>query len=658
MSGPTDPTPGTRPRTRWEGLTTLAVLALGLAFFVWTSLTGDPSSQRAMTDVDLYNRLTEAFLAGQTFFVEPPAPELARLADPYDLEQNKPYHRFHDVSYFRGRYYLYFGPTPVLTLLLPWRVVTGSWLPPNLAVVAFAWATAAASVWFVRDIRRRYFGATPGWLMVALTALITFGSFLPLLVRRPLFYELAIISSAFFSVVGLGCVWRAWHASRAAWRWWAAAGLSFGLVLGARPNAVFGVAAVVALAAILPWWRERPNGDGTFARRHAGAMLALALPVFFCGVGLLAYNWARFGHALDFGTSYMFTNVGQKGLGIFTLRYFPVNAYYYLFAPPHPSLYFPFVTVTPDPPFSVWGHTGSENIYGLVPTVPAALALLWLPLARRRGKALPAPVVGLACVVLGLVLPTLGGLLLLDGANVRYVIDYLPPTMILVATGVLVGTGWADRGQGIRRVAVATAMAAGVVFHVLASFQHKDLWRTHAPESYVPIARAANHWSAWSGGLAGRNGALRLELVFPAGRSEGIEPIAVAGIAERADYIYVEYLPGDKVRFGYDHNRYGGGRGRAIGIDPTRTHTLEVWMGALYPPVEHPAYDGLSAEQVAARKRRIEVRLDGEVVLSGRGVGFDASPGDLSIGRNRLNPTWGRRFTGEIRSVTRFDALP
>src|SRR5207248_6297600 len=47
---------------------------------------------------------------------------LLALADPYDPAQNAPY-RLHDASLYHGRYYLYFGPTPVALLYLPLRAV-------------------------------------------------------------------------------------------------------------------------------------------------------------------------------------------------------------------------------------------------------------------------------------------------------------------------------------------------------------------------------------------------------------------------------------------------------------------------------------------------------------------------------------------------------
>ena len=65
-----------------------------------------------------YNLLADAFRAGQTSLLVTPSPELLALPNPYDPAQNAAL-RLHDATLYRGRYYLYFGPTPALVLFLP-----------------------------------------------------------------------------------------------------------------------------------------------------------------------------------------------------------------------------------------------------------------------------------------------------------------------------------------------------------------------------------------------------------------------------------------------------------------------------------------------------------------------------------------------------------
>ena len=147
---PTDPPtpPGSRAwfRHGWEAVGIAVILTVAAWFYFWTATSAGSPLTKGLAPDDLYNRLADGFLAGRTSFAEEAPPELARLANPYDPAQNAPYKKYHDVTYYRGRYYLYFGPTPALVLLAPWKLLTGSSLSQNVAVVVFAWGVVAWSV--------------------------------------------------------------------------------------------------------------------------------------------------------------------------------------------------------------------------------------------------------------------------------------------------------------------------------------------------------------------------------------------------------------------------------------------------------------------------------------------------------------------------------
>jgi hypothetical protein len=90
-----------------------------------------------------------------------------------------------------------------------------------------------------------------------------------------------------------------------------------------------------------------------------------------------------------------------------------------------------------------------------------------------------------------------------------------------------------------------------------------------------------------------------------------------------------------------------------VEIDYAVEHTLDVEMGSFYPPVEHPYYDGMAADEIARRKHTLRVALDGREILAATCDFYDSSPGDVSVGRNPVSEAFGRRFTGRILSVER-----
>src|SRR5207253_27783 len=120
---------------------------------------------------DYYNLQSDAFLDGHLSLLVRPANALLALPDPYDPVANGPY-RLHDLALYKGRYYLPWGPTPALTLFIPFRLLGLGDMPENLAVVLFSLGGLVFSVLLLKLLVRRYLPGTPRWLeLVGISAL-------------------------------------------------------------------------------------------------------------------------------------------------------------------------------------------------------------------------------------------------------------------------------------------------------------------------------------------------------------------------------------------------------------------------------------------------------------------------------------------------------
>jgi hypothetical protein len=647
------PEPGPRNR-RLETAGLVALLALAAWFYLWTATSAGSPLTWERPHYDLYNRLADGFLAGRTSFLEEPPAELAKLSDPYDPTQNAPYRQYHDVSYYRGRYYLYFGPTPALVLLAPWKLVTGTSLPQNLAVAVFAWGAALIGVLLLRGLRDRHFPGAPSWVLLAAATAAVFGNMLPVLLRRPVYYELAIASACCFGLAAMGCFFRAQgETGRARAGWLAGAGLSLGLGIAARPDYLFGAAAVVAIWHGLIWRRLRPKTAADCVAL-ARSTLPLWMTLAFAGLALLAYNYVRFDRWLEFGMRYQLAGSNQLELKFMSPWFLGPNLYFYFLALPRLSAYFPFIQVTGLPTFSLpAGYSGQENMYGLVATMPWLFGLWWLWRAVRRRDEQD----GLrefALVMGGLPAGILFFLLLIAGANNRYLVDFVPAATVLAGAGVL---AWSAQATGWQRWAGNLGWGAALVwtagFNVLVSLQHNDLFRFHNPAGYARLARTANRVAETFTGASATAGPLRIEITLPRERTGKLEPLVVTGWSFRADFLYVFYKDERHIQIGFEHTSYGGPMSPPLRVDYDVPHVLEVDLGSLYPPREHPYFDGWSEPAIANRKRSLVVKLDGRVVHEGLYDTYDASPGDVSIGRNHVSEAFGRRFTGVIRRVER-----
>lgn len=150
-------------------------------------------------------------------------------------------------------------------------------------------------------------------------------------------------------------------------------------------------------------------------------------------------------------------------------------------------------------------------------------------------------------------------------------------------------------------------------------------------------------------------GRVRLRLRFPPNRWPQSDPIVSTGSREAGDFLYVHYVDANHVRFGYDHWFRGGPISDIIPVDFTREHELEISFGSLFPAREDVVFANTPAEALAGIKDRVYVKLNGEVVLDGPALCYEASPDSVTVGLNQVHGTMcGPRFTGEILSWERF----
>ena len=147
----------------------------------------------------------QGFCAGQLNLKTEVPPGLARLNDPYDPAVNSAYiEDVNDLSYYKGKLYLYFGVTPALVLYWPYLAITGHYLSDKDAVVIFFALGFLVAAGLLRAVWRRYFPeASVG---VAVAGLLILG----LAMARRKYYRYGVVFTKLRSVVGL-------HSQ--CWRW-------------------------------------------------------------------------------------------------------------------------------------------------------------------------------------------------------------------------------------------------------------------------------------------------------------------------------------------------------------------------------------------------------------------------------------------------------
>jgi hypothetical protein len=653
-------TGGPAPRGRLEaaGIVLIAGAIIWFYALLATSHSATPFTFEAR-GTDYYHYQVEGFMAGQTALSIQPEPELATLADPYDPQARVKigHPGLADASYYKGRYYLYFGVSPTLAVFLPFRLLTGVHPSETLVSAFFCAGGFLISVALYLGIRRRYFlaqGVLTAWLGVLMLGM---GNLCAMMLTRAGFYEVPIAGAYFFSMI---CLWSltkyAWNPSGPrAWLW--LAGLAMGLTIASRPPFVF-AASGIGLVLLGRWWMAKGLGGAWISAMVKDAMAAF-LPIGVCVAGLLVYNALRFDSPLEFGQRYQLggSNVGKMTL--MTLQSVPVNFYYYFWAPAEWGRYFPFVGIVRTYPGTApASYYGVEDPFGLLTNLPC----LWLALAaptfwwwRREVRD---ELGRLLLLLLGFFVPVCGFLMLFVSATNRYMVDFLPSLSLIAGLGMLLVAGVPLAGRGwrwLRGMVLGGLVGFSVFFSAMAAFQHNGLFQHHQPAFFDRVGRWFNlPAAAWEAATGREYGPVELKVQFSRDNLGANEPLLVTGSGVLADFVHVFYTGPDSIQIGFMHaGDVGGFLSAPIPLDYDIPHVIGIQAGSLYPPASHPMFWGETDDAVRAKKRRLFVTVDGVPYVDLVRNFHEAAPNLVSFGRNHVSEYAGRLFRGKILQVRR-----
>jgi len=491
---------GAQSRSAWISLAAVCAVVIGV--YACVAHPGFLASTSLNAADTYYNLLVQSFRAGQLSLKKEVPPGFAQLADPYDRTANTPYEVL-DLSYYKGKFFLYFGVTPALVLFWPHVALTGHYLSQKNAGVIFCVIGFLVSVGLLCALWRRYFAEVSVVVVAAGTLALGLATFTPLLLARCDVYEVSISCGYALTMLALAAIWKALHEPERRWQWLAAASAAYGLAVGARPSLLFG--AIVLLAPVVQARRE--------ARQMGALFLAATGPIVLIGVGLMLYNALRFGNPFEFGQHYQLAGEQQVTRQMFGLHYLWFNFRVFFLEPAHWSSRFPFVHDITVPPVPV-GHGRVEHPFGVLTNIPLVWLALAVPLAwRGRAADVRSTLYGfLAAVVVlfGICTLTLG---LYFGASTRYEVEFLPTLVLLAVIGVLgleralaptsePGQAWRPVWRRAARCGWGLMLGFSVAFNLLASAEycaeaHNNLGGVFQRQGKAPEAIAHYEQALW-----------------------------------------------------------------------------------------------------------------------------------------------------------------
>ena len=254
-----------------------------------------------------YDLLTKSIANGYLDLGIKPSPEVTTLLDPYNSAKLLPQCSYPlDASIFKGKYYIYYGLTPVLTLFLPFYKLTGLFFPGALATAIFCSSSFIFSLlgflnlWRIhqKEARSSFAGPLASSEQAFLTVLsLGMGSFATILLQRPHIYQIAQSGGICFGMLGIFALTQYWikKGQPFCFLWLGTSGLSFAMAVGSRPQQIVCILSTIVLFFCL-------HQKQMFGVRP---VLWFGLPYAAYGSLLAAYNYLRFGSWIEFGRSYI-----------------------------------------------------------------------------------------------------------------------------------------------------------------------------------------------------------------------------------------------------------------------------------------------------------------------------------------------------------------
>lgn len=308
--------------------------AVIILIYVWFITFGTFTEWRASTRY--YSLLADAFNKGQLHVDVEPGAALLAADDPYNNEGRPPFDDdVWDLSLYKGRLYLYWGPVPAL-LMTPLQPVLDASLPDLYPVFFFFCGLLFVNSMILLKMRSLFF---PGiQLRNLIASLLVLGLILPIpwSLSIPDVYEAAIGAGQFFLMGGILFTLLAFEKNIDTTHL-ALAGLFWACSVGSRAINVFSILFLTALT--LYWiWRTRAKG-------WMDPSLALLTPLALGALLIAGYNYARFDSPLEFGLRYQITvqNMNRDMPLAFELDYLPHNVNAYVLQPFQFDSGFPFI---------------------------------------------------------------------------------------------------------------------------------------------------------------------------------------------------------------------------------------------------------------------------------------------------------------------------
>lgn len=293
-----------------------------------------------------YIRMAESFRNGSVSFLGLAKQEeaIATFKDPYSPYENWNLlmtSDLHDASYFKGKFFSYYGAAAAFLIYMPFNELTGRY--PSFALVVSLLLSGLA--WLTLEIFKLFLDQSKVKLskleFYALCSFLLFSNTNLAMATRPEKYEVAIASGALVLAILIFLISKSLQniavRKKASCFTFFGCGVLAGLILWTRPNLIF---CAIYLLFIFLFAAIRLKKHINF-----GEISALVIGLLISASSSFWFNYARFDNPIEFGTKYILNSIENKN--IFSKDDLPSlflgNSYLYLAGTIKTRTSFPFV---------------------------------------------------------------------------------------------------------------------------------------------------------------------------------------------------------------------------------------------------------------------------------------------------------------------------
>jgi len=284
-----------------------------------------------------YQLLSDAFLKKKLALLIPPDPQLLTLTNPYDPIQNALY-RIHDISFFNGRYYLYWGPIPALV-----RIILGNRLPEQFFICLYVTVSSLCFYFICKYLKDKYFQNFSNLVFsfVILSGCFN-GAVINLLVGSGIYYEAIAAAQAFFLI---SLILTLFYFDKQEKKFIFFFSIFSFLSFGSRISFIL----PCTFLAITIFFNQisillKKNHPFNFSRIFS---FLISFSPYIIGLSLLGlYNYLRFDNFFEFGLRYQLAgiNMFDTYTSNFSLHNLPPNIKNYFLNMPNTINHLPFIT--------------------------------------------------------------------------------------------------------------------------------------------------------------------------------------------------------------------------------------------------------------------------------------------------------------------------